>query len=148
MLTHFNSLLREAKCSRPLHESKVVLCRKNHHPTTSFPYQASGATTSSVECVSDNDKATHVVGVDTLSRTIDPQTGIVSLTALGSIHPPPRKQRKHRCANQFFFILHSFALSVSSPATSRSPPGFPLSSAAMLSPMSTRSPMSIPRPRR
>jgi hypothetical protein len=25
-----------------------------------------------------NDKATHVVGVDTLSRTIDPQTGIVS----------------------------------------------------------------------
>lgn len=25
-----------------------------------------------------NDKATHVVGVDTLSRTIDPGTGIVS----------------------------------------------------------------------
>jgi hypothetical protein len=25
-----------------------------------------------------NDKATHVVGVDTLSRTIDPATGIVS----------------------------------------------------------------------
>ena len=54
MLTHLNSLLREAKCSRPLHQSKVVLCRKNHHLTTSFPYQASGATTSSVECVSDN----------------------------------------------------------------------------------------------
>lgn len=27
-----------------------------------------------------NDKATHVVGVDTLSREVDPKTGIVSLT--------------------------------------------------------------------
>lgn len=34
-----------------------------------------------------NDKATHVVGVDTLSRTIDPSTGIVSQHSIQHILP-------------------------------------------------------------
>lgn len=81
-----------------------------------------------------NDKATHVVGVDTLSRTIDPQTGIVS----GIM----------RTYTGLWTDLFSCEPNVSLLATSRYPSGFFRSLAVVPPPTCTKFPTSIPLLRR
>lgn len=85
--------------------------RKHLAPSSSFPYAATRLSSQAMKvfsstCTFDyswdevstanwrkycpwNDKATHVVGVDTLSRTIDSKTGIVSaLLVTGRVYSP------------------------------------------------------------
>lgn len=89
-----------------------------------------------------NEKTPHVIAVDTLSRSVDPATGIVSDSFFHmSIRraPPASPSRKltHR----------SSAPNVSSHASNPRPNGYKLYSAARTPPWSMRPPTSTPSPR-
>lgn len=96
-----------------------------------------------------NEKTPHVIAVDTISRAVDPATGIVS----DSFRVRKARRLKSREAGQSASIgsmqltRDSCEQSVSSPADSRRPNGYKASSVAKTRPWCMKRPTSIPSQR-
>lgn len=96
-----------------------------------------------------NEKTPHVIAVDTISRAVDPSTGIVSRFHVPGPCTAMSFMRRDRPTTQqaLTYIPTSYAQSASSPADSLPLNGSPPSSVAKTRPWSTRLPTSTLSPR-
>lgn len=94
-----------------------------------------------------NEKTPHVIAVDTISRAVDPSTGIVSRSLFhvpGPCTVMPLLRRNNPTTQPLLTHSTSSAQNASSLANSRRRNGSPPSSAVKIPPWSTRPPTSTP----